>query len=118
MPEGDIQEFRVETAAFSRLWSLMVSWTQDNWNIMSSLLQSTFLHIIDISITTCAHFKLQLFIDPMPVAAGHHASKLLHLLLPPCSAAAAEAVQRITGGCSTTQQWREPPRSAAAAVAA
>jgi hypothetical protein len=43
---------------------------------MSSLLQSTFLHIIDISITTCAHFKLQLFIDPMPVAAGHHASKL------------------------------------------
>ena len=86
---------------------------------MSSLLQSTFLHIINISITTYAHFKLQLFINPMPVAAGHHASKLcLHLLLPPCSAAAAEAVQRITGGCRTMQQWREPPCSAAAAAAA
>jgi hypothetical protein len=83
---------------------------------MSSLLQSTFLHIIDISITTCAHFKLQLFIDAR--CSRPPCFKALHLLLPPCSAAAAEAVQRITGGCSTMQQWREPPRSAAAAAAA
>jgi hypothetical protein len=54
---------------------------------MSSLLQSTFLHIIDISITTCAQFKLQLFIDPMPVAAGHHASK-------PCICLCHRAVQQ------------------------
>ena len=100
---------------------LMVSRNQDNWNIISSLLQSTFLHIIDISITTCAHFKLQLFIDPMPVAAGHHASTLCICC---CHSAArqrrrlynaspAVATQFSSGGrCRATPQ-RPPPRSGA-----
>jgi hypothetical protein len=101
---------------------LMVSWTQDNWNIISSLLQSTFQHIIDISITTCAHFKLQLCSDPMPVAAGSHASPLCRSC---CHSAAqqrrrlynaspAAAAQCSSGGRRrAAQQWR-PPRSGAA----
>ena len=91
---------------------------------MSSLLQSTFLHIIDISITTCAHFKLQLFIDPMPVPAGHHASKLCicccHRAVQQrrrlYNASPAVATQCSSGGSRRAAPQRPPPRSGAACM--
>ena len=91
---------------------------------MSSLLQSTFLHIINISITTCAHFKLQLFIDPMPVPAGHHASKLCicscHRAVQQrrrlYNASPAVAAQCSSGGSRRAAPQRRPPRSGAACM--
>jgi hypothetical protein len=84
---------------------------------------STFLCILNISITTCAHFKLQLCNDPMPVAAGNHCHHR-HCLLHRFAAAAAtmqhnaEAAQCTTCSGSTVQQWRLQQLSASAAAVA